>query len=239
MTDVPALTRGLQLLELLAQADAAVPFSDLLARLDLPRASLARMLAALHESGWIGRDGENGWRPAARVRALAGPVERSRRLREAALPLLRELQARLDASVLLAVPRGAALAVLVSLTAEEGVALRPEGSAIDDLSRGPWGGVAHAHLDGALAGAARERAGPAGVRRLEAMARRLADEGCIADPGEGRPGVLRLAAPVRSGDRLVAVLGIGAPLGQLVQADAARRLLSAAARLADTCGALP
>lgn len=239
MTDVPALTRGLQLLELLAQADGAVAFSELLARLELPRASLARLLAALHETGWIERDGENGWRPGARVRALAAPVDRARRLRAAALPALRELQQELDASLLLAVPRGAALDVLISLTAEEGVALRPEGAVIDDLSRGPWGGVAHASLAGALAEAATARAGGAGTRRLAAMAAQLAERGCVADPGGGRAGVLRVAVPVAAGDRLLAVLGAGAPLGQLDEAVLARRLRTAAAQLAGTCGDLP
>ncbi len=236
MPDVPALTRGLHLLELLAQADAPVAFSDLQARLDLPRASLARMLAALHEAGWIERAGEAGWRPAARVRALAGPVAQAERLRDAGLPIVRELGRALGVSVLLALPRGAVLQVVLSETAEEGIALRPAGSTIEDLSRGPWGGAAFACFDERTRQRALARTDGAGATRLTAMRRAFERDGRIIDR-VGTRGLLRIAVPVRRGDELLAVLGIGAPLAAVAESEVpAVALVAAAARLVNAFG---
>lgn len=240
MTDVPALTRGLQLLELLAQSAAAVPFGDLLGRLGLPRASLARTLAALREAGWVEREGEAGWRPGLRARALAGPVDAARRLRACALPTLEALRSALEASVMLAAPRGTVLVVLASLSADEGLALRPEGALIDDLSRGPWGGVACALLPAPLQGQALARTGREGARRLEAMRRSLEAQGWVEDAGRLRPGVLRVAVPLLAGGRLLGVLGAGAPLAQHpAGARLAQRLLPAAARITAAWGDHP
>ncbi len=51
----PALTRGLDILELLAQAPGEVPFSHLLERTGMPRATLIRLLAVLRAENWIVR----------------------------------------------------------------------------------------------------------------------------------------------------------------------------------------
>ncbi len=238
MPDVPALSRGLLLLEILAQAEGPVTFGDLFARLNLPRASVARMIAALHADGWIERPTEAGWQPGARVRALAGPVSAAERLRAVALPIIRPLHRDLGVSVLVAQPRGAVLDVVISETAEEGIALRAVGSTVQDLSHGPWGGAAYAHSDERTRELARTHTDAAGIERLQIMRDACLTAGYVLDDSGAR-GLLRLAVPVLRQGKLLAILGIGAPIGALVQPkNSAVQLIQAAATLATALGDL-
>lgn len=238
MPAIPALSRGLRLLERLAQADQPLGFTELFASLGMPRASLARTLAALHEAGWIERAASGGWKTADRLRQLLDPLKMEEQIAQTALPLMRELRDRLDATTLMGVPRGASVRILAAVTAEEGVTTGMVGRTNHNLAGGPWGGLVFAQLAPAMAKRVLARQPPEGRRRLADMRQEFQRAGYISDQGRIRVGVLRVCVPVTGASGCIALLGFLAPLGQFTElARPVAILQEVAGRLAATLAA--
>jgi hypothetical protein len=106
------LDRGLRVLRLLAESGGGLTVTELAARIEVNRTVVYRLLATLELHGLIRRDTDG------RVRLGLGVLQLSRRvqplLREAALPLLRQLAEEVGATAHLTVAdAGEALAVAV------------------------------------------------------------------------------------------------------------------------------
>jgi DNA-binding IclR family transcriptional regulator len=88
----PALEKGLDILELLADASDAMPFSAIADQLDRSRGELHRMVQVLQFRGYIEQDaGSEGYRLTDRLFSLGMRQPRTRNLVEIALPVMRQL----------------------------------------------------------------------------------------------------------------------------------------------------
>lgn len=88
----PAVERAFAILELLAQSRAGLLFSEVAERLDLPRSSVHCLLVGLERCGYAHRHARTGrYSPGMKLFTLANNALGGMPLRDAAMPLLREL----------------------------------------------------------------------------------------------------------------------------------------------------
>ncbi len=212
MATVPALTRGLRILEYLATHGAPVGFGDLMAALDLPRATCARLLQVLREEGYVLRAASGGYGLGpALERLMPGGTVRERLAAEAPAVLAR-LRDATAATAALFQWTGRETVVLDKAMHPQGVVMQSPGNVGVPGPEAPWTAVIHAlapddvrqALDAAWAASGRDRT------ELDRMRAALATRGYADDAGTALPGVRRLAAPVIDGDgALVASLAPG------------------------------
>ncbi len=163
------LSRGIRVLEILAETDAPMTIGDLAAALAVHRSIAYRILRTLEDHGLIVRDAAGFVRLGARLAALARGV--SRDLQSAALPALTGLANELGMTAFVAVLDQGVVVTLVSIEsskAHASVAQRPgtrhplqrgaPGIAIQyGLSAAQWAALGHAE-------ARRSEAGDVAVR---------------------------------------------------------------------------
>lgn len=238
-TNVPALSRGLRLLEVIA-ATGPLGFSELLSRCRFPKASVARLLAVLRDQGYLHQDDpRGGYSLGSRCRLLTPDVEPAERMRMLAAPHLARVAADCANSALLLQVDGARMRCLATELVEDSVVLQPPGDWRTDLGLGPWGSIIIAELDPAGRRAARAAMHDPSYHDavFAADLAQLHDTGYVLHQGGPKPGARRLGVPLR--DRhgaLIAVLGIGGTPWSLPDADipaCAQRLRAAAAAIAD------
>ncbi|WP_426265327.1 IclR family transcriptional regulator [Sphingomonas sp. PWP1-2] len=88
----PALEKGLDILELLADAAEPLPLAAIADQLDRSRGELHRMVQVLQFRGYIDQDaGSEGYRLTDRLFALGMRQPRTRNLVELSLPVMRQL----------------------------------------------------------------------------------------------------------------------------------------------------
>lgn len=112
----PALTKGLQILELLAAAEGALTMSDISAALGRSVSEIFRMLQVLEEHRYIAR-GEDGYRLTNRLFALGMGQPPVRDLVSVALPVMRRLARDTGQSCHLALASGAEMVVIAGVEA--------------------------------------------------------------------------------------------------------------------------
>ncbi len=232
---LPALERGLAILERLADAGAPVPFTVLLEELALPKATLARLLKVLRATGHIEKT-PAGYRPGGRVDRLAAGGDIRLRLRTAGRPVLEELARETENTALLFHLHPAQTQSLEKVLHPESIVMQEIGSVDTNLFNAPWGWLAYAHLDKPARAQARARCAPLPLsqRKLARHVNFIEAHGFAYDDADFFRGVRRLAAPVqdRPGE-LVAALVIGGttytipekkihPLGETLKRYAAR-----------------
>jgi DNA-binding IclR family transcriptional regulator len=101
---VPALERGLRILELLPKSRGGLTLSQLTRYLALPKSSVHCLLHTLEEAGYVYRDADSGkYRVSLRVCALAQMALNGIGLREQAKPYLQNLAKTIHMTVHLAV----------------------------------------------------------------------------------------------------------------------------------------
>lgn len=232
MNDIPALSRGLRLLEQVAGATSPPSFGDLWRWSRLPKATVARLLACLRQGGWV--DAEYGYRLGRRAALLAPGADADTRVRVLAEQAATALSEVLGLSAIVHRFDDRGFTVLASVAVEEGIRLKGAGERVVDLGRGPWGTLAYLSRDAA----GRERAlaamddAAAFRRRLAADETALARDGCLSDEGPVKPGVTRIACPLLSHDgAIIGSIGVGAVTAALSKD---RRRIHAALRSAAT-----
>jgi DNA-binding IclR family transcriptional regulator len=112
----PALKKGLEILELLAVADAALTMSDISAALRRSTSEIFRMLQVLEEQKYIVRD-DDGYRLTNRLFALSMGKPPVRDLVSTALPVMHELAQNTGQSCHLAVASDAEMVVITAVEA--------------------------------------------------------------------------------------------------------------------------
>ncbi|MFV0623295.1 IclR family transcriptional regulator [Sphingomonas sp. ac-8] len=112
----PALKKGLEILELLATADAGLSMSDISGALGRSVSEIFRMLQVLEEHRYILRD-ESGFRLTSRLFTLGMRQPPVRDLVSTALPVMQELARETGQSCHLAVASGAEMVVIAGIEA--------------------------------------------------------------------------------------------------------------------------
>lgn len=102
----PALDKGLEIVELLAQAAEPLAMADIATALGRSRNEIYRMLVVLERRGYLERSSDDRFRMANRLFALAMSAPPLRNLHDAALPIMHRLAERLFQSCHLAVRSG-------------------------------------------------------------------------------------------------------------------------------------
>ena len=237
----PALEKGLDILELLADANHPLAFAAIADRLDRSRGELHRMVQVLQFRGYIELDpGSEGYRLTDRLFSLGMRQPQTRNLVELALPVMRDLvQASGESCHLALHSRGEMVVVARVESAEQlGFSVRvgyrrplpTTASGIilyafqNDVVRGRWEAVFDPVLSVAELDAFRTRADAIREAGIERIASPL-----IA-------GVIDISVPILRGEAAAAALTVPflerrQPLHTVDQV--AALVLSAAARIAD------
>jgi DNA-binding IclR family transcriptional regulator len=101
---VPALQRGLAILELIAKSKGGLTFSQLTRHLDFPKSSVHCLLVTFEREGYLQRDRATGrYMSGLKFVSLANMAFEGLVLRDRATPLLRALMASTDMTVHMAV----------------------------------------------------------------------------------------------------------------------------------------
>lgn len=118
----PALEKGLDVLEVLAEARAPLSMQALADALSRSRSEIFRMVSVLEDRGFIGRTGsEDGFVLTPRLLELAMRNPPTRRLLDAALPPMERLAQAAGQSCHLAVASGADMVVIARIESSEEV----------------------------------------------------------------------------------------------------------------------
>src|ERR1051325_5102936 len=103
---VPAVLRGLQILELLAGEKKRWTTTEISRKLKIPKSTTSYLLHTLLARGYLVREAET-YRLGMKLLVLGGQALRGTEIREVALPILRRLTAETQTTAHLAVLEGA------------------------------------------------------------------------------------------------------------------------------------
>jgi len=209
----PALEKGLDVLELLADAKEPLSFADIADRLDRSRGELHRMIQVLQFRGYMEQvPGSDGYRLTDRLFSLGMRQPRTRNLVELALPLMRQLVQNSGESCHLALHSRGEMVVVARVESGEQVGFsvrvgyrRPIPQAASgavlyafqsEETRRRWESLFHPPLDDAALRAFRAHADEVRSRRVELT------------PSPFIAGVTDISAPVLRGDAAAAALTV-------------------------------
>lgn len=206
---VPALSRGLAVLERIAAQPEPVGFNALLEELGLPRATLARILQVLRDEGYVRKDGGGRYRTGPAIERLAGHEGMGERLRAAAEPVLELLVAETANTAMVFGWDGEAHTALAKKAHPASVSMREVGSISRDLEQPPWGLLCY-HAMAPEARAAVSMAHPRRhAKRYRRWQREYVARGWSFDDAEVLPGTRRFGALVHGpGGAVVGLLGL-------------------------------
>jgi len=145
-TSVPALERGLDILESVA-ASGKTGYSELVEKLGLPPASAARLLKCLCHRGYLRKSADSGMytigrAPRKLVAGPAGPEE----LRLAGLPVLEQLRDLTRNTAILFHWNGVVWECVAKAAHEDSITMQKVGEIRADVFQYPWGTFACSQL---------------------------------------------------------------------------------------------
>ena len=233
-----ALTRGLEVLEVLSGEDVArsgLGVVRLAQRLDGDRSQISRTLQTLHDHGFVERDAETlAYRLGWRVFTLAARAGEARLLNEAP-PVLRALVRDLGESVHLSVRQGAM--VLTLLAESPPAALHAPGriGGLAPIATTSAGRVLVCDLT-------LQELDELGLEHLASIVDDVAAAGYSIVREEFEPGLVAAAAPIFGpAGRVTAALNVSGPQFRFDDRleEAARHLVISANRLSEALGGTP
>lgn len=220
-TEVPALDRALDALELMSRA-GALGYGEIVERLGVPRASAARILKRLCRRGYATKDAEGRYTLGPSLDRLRPEVTMGARLLEAGAPVLRKLRDATRQTVILLHWNGLAWECIAKEAHEESMSMQPVGEVRVDVFSYPWGIFAYLQSEKEnrlLVQHPQEQL----LRKREAM---LGELGYIIVRSKF---YTRLAVPIRTGEgKLAGALAMGAvtlDLEQLGEEEVARLIV--------------
>ena len=234
---------ALRVLEAVA-AHQPAGLSDLTRRLGLPKSTVQRCLATLHEAGWIRPGGHEltRWVLTGRAFSVGSQVANTRNLREVALPALSDLQAYTLETIHLMVPDGVEMVLIERLdSAYELRTFKPLGS------RAPLHATSNGksvlaylppeevedYLSACLKPVTSQTLTDPGA--LRGQLAEIRTRGWAVNEGELHDGVTSIGAAIVADGRPVASLSISAPSSRLTPdkyEDHGRRAAAAAQQIA-------
>ena len=206
MNHVPALQRGLALLEVLATRPRGATQVELAGELDLPQTAVHRIAMALEELGYVQRiAGTRTLRVTQKLLLLGQPYSGSRSLIEACLPAMREVLSLTNETTQLCVLAGSRCVIIEQLASRH-----PFKYVVDPGSQAPVqccapGKAILAYLDereleSVLAEVDFHRHTANSITGVRALRRELAwirERGFAIDRAEHFDGIHCIAAPLR------------------------------------------
>jgi DNA-binding IclR family transcriptional regulator len=221
---VPALERGLIILEHLAQSRRGVTLSQLTSRLQLPRSTSHALLLTYQRCGYVQRDKETGrYRLGSRLHTLANMALAGHTLRSHCSSLLHRLMQETGATVHLAVMEQGEV-ILIDRVEPNGTArLATWVGKRMGLHCTALGKAILAHLPPGVFDDLIQRQGLirynentiATVRKLRAACEQIRQLGYAVDDEEEEIGVRCIGAPIYNGNsEVVAAISISGPKEQ-------------------------
>jgi DNA-binding IclR family transcriptional regulator len=207
VSDVGVIDKAMAILAAIEASPLAL--AGLVTATGISRPTAHRLAVALEAHGMLRRDGEGRFTLGPRALALGQAAANAYPLRDAALPALRELRDATGESVQLYVRDGDRRVCVASLESPHGLRTIVEAGASLPLDVGSAGAVLREE-EGALA------------------------RGWAESVGQREAGVASVSAPVRSGDRVIAAVGVSGPIERLSHSPGARyaaEVMAAARRI--------
>lgn len=220
---VPALERGLRLLQAFSREEPVLSVGKLAKELDLPRATTFRLADTLEHLGFLIRDAETGeYRIGAAALKLGWTYLSGLELPEIAAPFLSGLRYRTGASVHMAVRDGREIVYVSRFPAQAALSSNIKVGARLPAHASSMGRAILSDMDEdqlfRLYAGMRQLAPfsaetPRTVMQLrDLLIRDAENDGVIVSRGYYEKGVISIAAPVRdAGDIVVAAINITAP----------------------------
>ncbi len=219
-----SLTRAIDLLRAFERFPRGVTTAGLARATDLAPATAARLLATLHDAGFVQR-GEGGWMIGAELVRVVSRADPNRGLIQRARPVLERLAADARESALLAVPRaGPAIEIVVQADGPRLLGLTDWVGRRIDLHASAAGKLVLAELadDDLAAWIKRERPKRLTPNTLTTRAQLMTEIAQVRAQGwakldeESEPGLGSIAVPVRETEgALIAIAGFSGPVDRL------------------------
>jgi DNA-binding IclR family transcriptional regulator len=210
----PALEKGMDIIELLAEAESGLTVSEISLRLDRRMSELFRIIIVLERRGWLEKDPESSrYHVTYRVLRLAHRGTPAQSLTFAAAPVMHDLSTRINQSCHLVVRSGAqGLVILRQENQKRHANLSVRLGAVIELVSSCSGRVLLAHLEPEEREAVlRTIPRPRDLTRvkLDRILERTRKRGFELHPSPITAGVTDLSYPIRAFDgRVIAALTI-------------------------------
>lgn len=101
-----SISRGLEILEMLAKSERPMAPADIGHYLDIPKPSIHRLLMQLEADGFVQADLRGLWGPGPKLHGLAWAVLRNQRFKNERLAVLRALADKIGETCGLSIPQG-------------------------------------------------------------------------------------------------------------------------------------
>jgi DNA-binding IclR family transcriptional regulator len=220
---VPSLQRALDVIDLLASQDRDLGFSEIMNALNIPRPSLARILAVLVERGLVTKTDEGGlYRLGMQLLYLGGRLESKLRLRSVARPHMEELALTTGKTIELSTLDRDQLILIDQIEGDEGVRLFTRiGSAYPYFHAVGAGKIYLAHMEPGKRKEVLRKIGLPVIttytitnpEQLDRELSDIVDHGVAFEDQELREGVRRSVAPIYdSHGKLAGCIGIASPI---------------------------
>jgi DNA-binding IclR family transcriptional regulator len=243
---VPALDKGLDIIEALASAAVPQSLAELAERLGRSSSELFRMLNCLERRGYLARDADSTrFALSLKLFMLAHAHSATEKLLRAARGPMRALTEGFRESCHLSVLHRARLLVVAQEESPEPVRLSVEVGGAFDVTRTASGRLLLAHLgadqrDGILDAAGGPRAGPAARRQMARVLAAIRRTGVSAADGETIRGIRDLAvlvgAPGTGAMAALAVSRLTRPGQREDESSLLAAMRSAAGRITEALG---
>lgn len=245
---VPAVLRGLQILELLAGDKKRWTTTEVSRKLRIPKSTTSYLLHTLLERGYLVREHEGVYRLGMKLLALGGQALRGIEVREVALPILRRLTAETQTTAHLAVLEGAEAVYIERVPSPGFIQIDTWIGRRMPLHSTSVGKALAAFLPEAESEALFQSAvlprftarTITSLPRLRLEFKRIRETGAAIDNEENTPGVRCVAAPIfGSNGRAVAAMSLTGPVQQVSEervGKIAEKLKEAARQLTLTLG---
>lgn len=219
----PALERGINVMELLASEDVPQSFSAILAALNIPRASLVRILNTLHKRGMIERIEESGhYRLGLKLLYLGHRLLEKTELRSVAWSFMQQLSKLFGETVELSTLDRDQLVLIEQIEGPGEVRVYSRvGAAYPYFHAVSVGKIYLAHMEPPRRRHILDKVGLPGVTNwtitnhdeIDREIRSVRERGYAVEDQELRKGVRRVAAPIYDHNgRVAGCLSVAAPI---------------------------
>jgi DNA-binding IclR family transcriptional regulator len=245
---VPAVLRGLQILELLAGEKKRWTTTEISRKLKIPKSTASYLLHTLLDRGYLVREADGVYRLGMKLLALGGQALRGIEVRELALPILRRLTAETQTTAHLAVLEGAEAVYIERVPSPGFIQMDTWVGRRMPLHSTSVGKALAAFLpqeeaETLFQGATLPRYTSrtiVSLPRLKQELKRIRESGVAVDDEENTPGVRCVAAPIFGpGDRVVATLSLTGTVQQVTEERVGKiveKVKEAARQLSDALG---
>ncbi len=219
----PAVDRALDVIELLAVRESALPLSEILTKLAIPRQSLIRILNTLCDRGVVDRTGQRGfYRLGMRLLYFGDRLQNKIKLRSIGQPLMQELANKTHKTVELSTLDRDQLVLIEQIEGTEGIRLYTRiGSAYPYFHAVAVGKIYLAHMEAEKRQKVLATIGLppvtehtiTDINRLEEELIGIREKGYAFENQELRKGVRRIVGPIYDHrNHLIGCVGVAATI---------------------------